>query len=155
MSRRILLLCGLLPVLAFPTIASANDASMVRALSPYRGALQNDILLLAAFNSPPSKGAAPSFITKLSRAQRDMNTVARIMRAQSPSTANGRKAQSNVLVGLSDAYAAAGDGLAAVNAVKSNKIAQARSDIAREQSYVAKSIPYFSAAAKALGIFTG
>jgi len=155
MSRRILMLCGLLSALAFPAAASANDASMIRAVSPYRTELTQDLLVLAALNTVPPKATIGAFNTKLTRAQSDMANVARVMRAQSPSSATGRKAQSNVLVALSDAYGAAGDGLAGIHAAQAGKTSQAKADIAREQVLVGKSIPYFSAAGKALGLFNG
>jgi hypothetical protein len=155
MSRRILLLCGLCGALAFPAGAAANDASMVRAIAPYRNALEADVISLAAFNNIPAKSTLGSWNTKLVRAQRDTANAARVMRAQSPSTSSGSKAKSNVLIALSDAYAAAGDGLAAIHAIQGNRIASARSDIAREQHYIAASIPPFSAAGKALGLFNG
>jgi len=155
MSRRILLLCGLLPALAFPTLAEASDASMVRAIAPYRNTIEADVLVLAALNQVPPKASDAAFTTKLGRAQRDMATVGKVVRGQTPSSSTGRKAQANVLVAVSDAYGAAGDGLAAMAALRAGKTSTARADIGNEQTEVAKSIPYFSAAGKALGLFTG
>ena len=69
--------------------------------------------------------------------------------------ATGRKAQSNVLTALSDAYGGAGDGLAAVAAVRAGRAAAAKADIANERTEVGKSLPYFEASGKALGLFAG
>jgi hypothetical protein len=149
------MLCGLLPALAVPSMAQASDASMIHALAPYKATLTVDIIFLAEVNSVPSKGTAASVASHLSHVQSDMATVARVARGQSPSTSGGRKAQSQVLTGLSDAYGAAGDGLAAVAAVRSGKGSTAKQDIANEQHEVALSIPYFEQSGKTLGLFNG
>ncbi len=155
MPRRILMLCGLLPALALPSMAQASDASMIHALAPYKSTLTIDIIFLAEVRSVPSKATAASIASHLSHVQSDMVTVARVARGQSPSTSGGRKAQSEVLTALSDSYGAAGDGLAAVAAVRAGKNSTAQQDINNEQAEVAKSIPYFEQSGKTLGLFQG
>jgi hypothetical protein len=155
MPRRFVLLCGLVPALALPSVAQASDASMIRALAPYKATLTTDIILLAETNSVPTKSTAASVYSHLKKVQSDLATVARIARGQSPSSAKGRTAQSQVLTALSDAYGAAGDGLAAVAAVQAGKTAAARTDIANEQAMTGRSLPYFEASGKALGLFNG
>lgn len=155
MPRRFLLLCGLVPALVLPSMAQASDASMVRALAPYKATLTSDIILLAETNSVPTKATAASVWSHLKKVQSDLAAVARVARSQKPSTSKGRSAQSQVLTALSDAYGAAGDGLAAVLAVQSGKTAAAKTDIANEQAMTGRSLPYFEASGKALGLFNG
>ncbi len=155
MPRRILMLCGLLPALAFPSMAQASDASLIHALAPYKSTLTVDIIFLAEVNKVPTKAQAASIASHLSHVQSDMATVSRVARGQTPSTSGGRKAQSEVVQGLGYAYGAAGDGLAAVSAVRANNNSAAGRDIASEQSLVGKSIPDFELSGKALGLFQG
>lgn len=155
MPRRILILCGLLPALAMPAMAQASDASMVRALVPYKNALTADFLVMAALNAVPPKSSVTAFTTKLQRAQSDMATVGRVARGQTPSTASGRNLKATLLVGLSYAYGAAGDGLAAMAALRAGKTSTATADIKNEQNEVAKAIVPFSSVGRALGLFDG
>ncbi len=153
MPRRILLLCGLLPALAFPSMAQASDASLIHALTPYKDTLTVDLIYLAEVRTVPSKGTAASVASKLSKVQSDMTTIGRVARGQTPSTSGGRRAQSEALTALGDAYGAAGDGIAAANAARGGNTSAAQRDINSEQSEVAKSIPDFEAAGKTLGLF--
>lgn len=155
MPRRILTLCGLLPALAFPAMAQASDSSLIHALSPYKNALTADVITLATLEAPPAKSAVPSWTSKLQKAQSDFATVARVARGQTASTSTGRKAQSEVLSALSYAYGAAGDGLAAMTAVRQNNGSAAKTDIANERVQVARSLTPFSEAGKTLGLFNG
>ena len=133
MPRRILMLCGLLPALAFPSMAQASDASLIHALAPYKNTLTVDVIFLAESSSkPPTKSTAASIASHLQHVQSDLATVGRVARGQKPSTSVGRKAQSEVLQGLGYAYGAAGDGLAAVAAVRANNTSAAAKDIANE-----------------------
>jgi len=155
MSRRILILCGLLPALALPAlpaVAQASDASMIHALTPYKTALTTDILALAALNSVPAKSQIASWTSKLQRAQSDLATVARVARGQSPSTASGRTLQSEMLSGLSDAYGAAGDGLAVMAAARAGNTSAASADVRNEQSEFTKALVPLSAAGRSLGL---
>src|SRR5208282_355774 len=145
MPRRFLLLCGLVPALALPSLAQASDASMVRALAPYKATLTSDIILLATTNSVPTKATASSVWSHLKKAQSDFGTVGRVVRSQKPSTSTGRSAQSQALTALADVYGAAGDGLAAVTAVQAGKGAAAKTDIANEQLETGRALPYFEA----------
>ncbi len=155
MPRRILMLCGLLPALAFPSMAQASDASLIHALAPYKNTLTVDLIFLAEVNKAPTKATAASVASHLQHVQSDLSTVGRVVRGQTASTSGGRKAQSEALTALGYAYGAAGDGLAAVTAVRANNNSAAEKDIAHEQALVAKSIPPFELAGKTLGLFQG
>ncbi len=155
MQRRFLLLCGLVPALVLPSMAQASDATMVRALAPYKATLTADIILLAETSSVPTKATASSVWSHLKKAQSDFSTVGRVVRGQKPSTSTGRSAQSQALTALGDVYGAAGDGLAAVLAVQTGKTAAAKTDIANLQLETGRSLPDFEASGKALGLFGG
>lgn len=152
MPRRILMLCGLLPALVLPSVAQASDASMVRALTPYKSALTADFIAIADLRSVPPKSQIAAWTSKLQRAQTDTATIARVARGQSPSTASGRSLQSELLSGLAEAYGAAGDGLAAMAADRAGNSSAAQADIRDVQTEVAKAIVPFSAVGRALGL---
>lgn len=155
MPRRTLMLCGLLPALAFPAMAQASDASLVRALAPYKATLTNDVIFVAEVTAPPTSATAGAYASHLTQIQKDMATVGRVARGQTPSTSAGRSAQSEALSGLSYVYGAAGDGLAAIAAVRAGKAAAARTDVANLRAEVAKAIPPFEKSGKTLGLFNG
>ena len=153
MRRTVVVLCGLWAGLVFPTMAQASDASLVHALAPYKNALTGDLIFMAELVDPPTKSTASSTATRLSHIQADMAGAGRAARGQKPSTAAGRKAQSEVLTGLADAYGGAGDALAAVAAVRAGRTSAANADIAHERTEVGKSLPYFQESSQLLGLF--
>ena len=153
MPRRILILCGLLPALAVPSAAQASNASLEHALLAYKTTLTADLTFLGSTGSAPTKAAATSLGSKFEQVQADMAKIGRIARGQTPSNSAGRTAQSDVLTALSDAYGSAGDGLAAVAAVRAGQTSTASADMVNEQAEIARSIPDFELGAKALGFF--
>lgn len=155
MIRRIPVILALAAMLALPMTAQASDASLKRALLPYKGTLTVAILYLAGLNTAPNKSAAKTVEGHAATFQGDFATVIRVARSQKASTNAGKKAVAQLLTALSDTYGAAGDAKAAAVAAAGGHAATAQADINKSQNLVKASLAPYQAAGKAFGLFGG
>lgn len=171
MSRRIRVLCGSLPVLAFtvaatalPSVASAHharhhhrnatnqsDAAVQRAVSKYKARLTADILYVTTQSQrPPSAGQARGVSGKLSGVQRDMSAVQRTVRGLHPSSGKTRRALSDVNRALGYIGAAAGQERNACNDVLRHRSGPARSALRSATTDITRAIPLLEGAGRTL-----
>jgi hypothetical protein len=150
MTRLVLLV--LLGLLALAPLAQASDATLEKAMKAYEKRLTNDISYLSSF-SAPSKHAAPSTLSKLSRIGSDLAGATKAATRQQASTSSGRKGRTQILAALHDATAAKSDAKASATAARAGKTSTAKRDAKTEQSQITKAIPLFESGGKLLKLF--
>jgi len=146
---------ALAAMLALPVTAQASDASLKRALLPYKGTLQVAILYLAGLNTAPSKSAAKAEEGHAATFQSDFAKVAKIARTQKPSTRAGRTALSDLLTALNDTYGAAGYAKTAGVQAAAGHASAAQAYINKSQNLVKASLGDYGNAGKTFGLFAG
>ena len=150
MTRLILLV--LLGLLALAPLAHASDATLEKAMKAYEKRLTTDISYLANF-SVPSKKAAPSTLSKLSRIVNDLAGATKAATRHQASTSSGRKGRTQILAALHDATAATSDAKACATAARAGKRSTAKRDSKAEQRQIDKAIPLFESGGKLLKLF--
>lgn len=139
-------------VLATASVGLASDASLKKALEPYKKKLTTDIAYLANFKAPAkSKAAAAS--KELGKIESTLNGAKKAAKSQTASTSKGKKGQTDVIAGVTDALTATSDGKASAAAAKSGKSSRAKSDAKSELKAIDKAIPLLETGGEDLGLF--
>jgi hypothetical protein len=142
----------MLGLLAFAPLAAASDKSLENALKPYKTKLTTDVAYLAAFKAP-AKSKAGGVLKKLSKITADLNGAKNAANGQQASTNSGKQGRTEVLSGLGDLLAAAGDAKNSASAAKAGKSATAKSDAKLELKATNKAIPLLEAGGTKLKLF--
>ena len=153
MIRRLPLILALAAMLALPVTAQASDASLKRALLPYKNTLTIAILYLAGLDAAPAKSQGKTVESRAATFQSDFAKVEQVARSQKASTSAGRKAIGELMLALGDTYTAAGDLKAAGAAAAAGKASTAQAYVNKSQSRVKSSLVPYQAAGKAFGLF--
>lgn len=138
-------------MLALPSIASANDASMKRHLGGYTNALARDVGFLAGFTAPRSHPAAVSDLRKVRTARRHFAAVRRTAAREHPSSHRFRVGRSELYRALRSANAAAYDAGRSASAYRHRSTALHWSRLERRRINVA--IGQLTRAGKALRLY--
>jgi hypothetical protein len=133
-------------------LAQASDASLTRAVKPYKTRLTADIGYLSSF-SVPSKSASSGVVRRLSKIRNDLNGATRAASGQQASTSSGRKGRTLVLSALHDATVATADARACATAAGSGNRSGANRDQRQEQTEIQKAIPLFESGGRLLHLF--
>jgi hypothetical protein len=152
MKRVVLPLVVLLALLAPAPLALASDASLKKALKPFKARLTADIAYLAGF-SAPSRARASGALSKLATIRKDLSGATRAATNNKASTKSGRKGRTLVLSALHDATLATGDARASAKAARSGNRSAAKRDAKHERSEINKAIPRFESGGKLLHLF--
>lgn len=133
-------------------LAHASDASIRRAMKPYKTKLTVDIGYLANF-SAPSRKAAPGALRTLSRVRTDLTGASHALTHQKASSASGRRGRTDVLSALRLALTATSDARTSATAARAGHSASARAAAKREQRQIGKAISKFQTGGRLLRLF--